>query len=550
MIEIIYQGEQETEEQDGELKLPKNVRQIGDLEGETKKIYVEDFVMTFVKHFSSRHLKYGVLLGNTKKHGGNTYLFITGAVCAHPVIDNDIIFDEEVWTGIYEDIKTYFDEVEIVGWFVSMPGMLANDMAELWKLHLDNFAGNDKVCFVLDRVECEDSFYLYDDGGMKKCEGHYIYYAKNGDMQSYMMMHEETSEIPADYEQTSKQAINAKVHRLLYNINTEREPVKKKKKEKSTNALLQAVLTGGQQNKERQEKEISGKAAQEIIENAAGNKQVEEGDVSTEVAASQSDRHRLPVFAFSASSFLLLAILLGAVAVMYASGQLHALRGTVAKMANVGVTDKQGKVTEKTSYENVDDARVIDVEADVTTITEGDMASGSQDTSASEASDKQGTSESVAEANTKESGSETSGKQEASENAAEGNTKEGGNEASDNKAEESTQAGEGETSKNKAEGSTKEGGNETSGKQEASNNTAEESTQAGESETGGQQETAASISPVPSEITYYTVKKGDTLYSISLKVYGNVNRIDDIREANQMDSDEENIAIGQRLVLP
>ena len=35
----------------------------------------------------------------------------------------------------------------------------------------------------------------------------------------------EEGKIPADYEQTSKQAINAKVHRLLYDISTDREPV-------------------------------------------------------------------------------------------------------------------------------------------------------------------------------------------------------------------------------------------------------------------------------------------------------------------------------------
>ena len=196
MIEIIYKGEDEENKNDANIKLPKNVRQIGNCEYDNKKIYVEDFVMTYVKHFSSKDLKYGILLGNIKRNNGNAYVFITGAVCARPLLDNEIVYDEDVWTGLYEDIKTYFDDVDIVGWFASMPGMLENDMPNIQKIHLDNFAGNDKVCFLIDRVECEESFYLYDDGGMKSVPGYYIYYEKNADMQSYMALHIEENEVP------------------------------------------------------------------------------------------------------------------------------------------------------------------------------------------------------------------------------------------------------------------------------------------------------------------------------------------------------------------
>ena len=114
MIEIIYKGENETNSNEVSIKLPKNVRQIGNCEHSRVKVYVEDFVMTYVKHFGSRNLKYGVLLGNVRHGNGNAYLFVTGAICARPLLDNEIVFDEDVWTGLYEVIKNT-DKENIIG---------------------------------------------------------------------------------------------------------------------------------------------------------------------------------------------------------------------------------------------------------------------------------------------------------------------------------------------------------------------------------------------------------------------------------------------------
>lgn len=206
MIEIIYKGENETNSNEVSIKLLKNVRQIGKCEHSRVKVYVEDFVMTYVKHFGSRNLKYGVLLGNVRLGNGNAYLFVTGAICARPLLDNEIVFDEDVWTGLYEDIKT----------------------------HLDNFAGNDKVCFLIDRVECDDSFYVYDEGGMKNKPNEYRIVQYNDEVIK----------------------------------NTDKENIIGKKR-------------------------------------------------------------KLPAFAYSASSFMLLAVLLGTVALMNASGQLNELKSVV-----------------------------------------------------------------------------------------------------------------------------------------------------------------------------------------------------------------------------
>ena len=219
MIEVVYQG-RKMEISDDDFRLPKNVRQIGDAQEESRVIYIEDFVMSYVKHFNCNDYRYGVLLGNIKRKDDKTYVFIQGAVRAKPALDNEIIFDEEVWSDIYENVKTYFEKVEVIGWFLSTPGILSGDMERIKKIHLDHFAGNDKVCFLIDRIECEDTLFAYEDGDMKKCGGHYIYYEKNEDMQSYMIMNEEKG-------MENEQGINAQVHKIIY-----KEPEKKSKPKK------------------------------------------------------------------------------------------------------------------------------------------------------------------------------------------------------------------------------------------------------------------------------------------------------------------------------
>lgn len=354
MIEIIYKGEEESLNDEINIKLPKNIRQIGECEHYARKIYVEDFVMTYVKHFSSQKLKYGVLLGDIKRGNGNTYIFITGAVTANAVLDNEIVFDEDVWTGIYEDIKMYFEEVEIVGWFASMPSLLNNDMPNIQKLHIDNFAGNDRVCFLLDREEGDENFFLYDEGGMKKCEGFYIYYEKNADMQSYMSMHVDTRTMPDNYEQIKKRGINARVHNLLFNSNTSAA-----KHNQNNTANMPLVQLGGSAE--------------------TGNENDYLGEIFTEEAESKKPfseiGKRLPTFAYSASSIMLIAILVGTIALMNASGQLKELKSAV-----VGLVGKEASTQDNISTADNESANIVDVAGGVSESSDNEETSNQETT--------------------------------------------------------------------------------------------------------------------------------------------------------------------------
>ena len=65
---------------------------------------------------------------------------------------------------------------------------------------MDNFAGNDKICFLSDRTENDESFYMCRRGKLEKQKGYYIYYEKNEKMKKYMksMNNEKREEKPVE----------------------------------------------------------------------------------------------------------------------------------------------------------------------------------------------------------------------------------------------------------------------------------------------------------------------------------------------------------------
>ena len=220
MIEMVYNGKESKGQ--SEVRLPKNIRQIGD-NNSKKKIYVEDYVMSNLKKEPENedNIRYGVLLGETKKVKGYSYIFVKGMAEVNDVIENSIIFNDEIWTNIYKDIKRYFDEFDIVGWFISVPYRVKDDMSGIKKIHLDNFAGTMKTFYLIDTVEKEENFYLYENGELKKQKGYVCFYERNYEMQEYMLERRErkSSEDGPD-----------KVMKSIRNIIREKEELHEQKK--------------------------------------------------------------------------------------------------------------------------------------------------------------------------------------------------------------------------------------------------------------------------------------------------------------------------------
>ncbi len=220
MIEIIYKNSNMEETENTVLKLPKNIRQIGKGDSDYQ-IYIEDYLMNYLKKRPEREgdIRYGVLLGDVKTGNGYTYFFINGAVDVEEVLENTIIFNDDVWTGLYEDINNYFVGNRIVGWFAALNDLANNDMMNIKKLHLDNFAGMDKLFLKLDMDEDEENFYIYENTGLMKQPCYHIYFNKSESMEDYIFG---TGKKDRYRKPEVKTPDNGKYGILLNNINEKR----------------------------------------------------------------------------------------------------------------------------------------------------------------------------------------------------------------------------------------------------------------------------------------------------------------------------------------
>lgn len=192
MIEVVYDRTEQTEDNmfDG-IVLPKNIRQIGAPNG-NKRIYIEDYVMTYLNQLANPNSTYArgaILVGESVKGERGEVIFISGALPAQNLeLDlEETSFDGETWSVIYQEVKTHFPDLEVIGWFLSRMGFstMVNDM--IVQLHMDNFAGDNKVLYIMDALEGEEAFYMTENDYLRRQSGYYIYYARNEAMQNFMI---------------------------------------------------------------------------------------------------------------------------------------------------------------------------------------------------------------------------------------------------------------------------------------------------------------------------------------------------------------------------
>ncbi len=198
MIEIICNGDDEAKEKNEKnekntaIRRPKNIKQIGDVSSD-RKIYIEDYAFTYIRSIAygtPQEEQSGVLLGECQKSGEEKCLFIKGVIKArHSGEDGrqDIYFDEKVWNGIYADVEKYFPNLQVVGWFAALPDVTTERMQYLRRVHLDNFAGNMKTMYLINKAEKDENFYLFENGDLKKQKGYVCFYERNYEMQEYML---------------------------------------------------------------------------------------------------------------------------------------------------------------------------------------------------------------------------------------------------------------------------------------------------------------------------------------------------------------------------
>lgn len=173
------------------IRRPKNIKQIGDVSSD-RKIYIEDYAFTYINSIAygePEEEQAGVLLGEYQKTDDEKCVFIKGVIRAKNVEEGSqgICFDEKMWSNIYAEIDKYFPNLQVVGWFAAMPNVTPERMQYVKRVHLDNFAGSMKTLYLLNTMEKEESFYLYENGDLKQQKGYVCFYERNYEMQEYML---------------------------------------------------------------------------------------------------------------------------------------------------------------------------------------------------------------------------------------------------------------------------------------------------------------------------------------------------------------------------
>ena len=176
-----------------ERQIPKNVRQIGNV-SDSPKIYVEDYVDTFFAQLCEKSEKAKVpigafLVGDIQSGDDEEYVYIYGAIQMHDLklSGNEYVIDDSTWKHAYEDCKQFFEDGEMLGWFVAHPGVPLSPETSTVKLHKKSFPKKNTVFIMKDPVEKDETYYVHKMNDLMEIGGHYTYYEKNPCMQNYMI---------------------------------------------------------------------------------------------------------------------------------------------------------------------------------------------------------------------------------------------------------------------------------------------------------------------------------------------------------------------------
>ncbi len=180
-----------------ERQIPKNVRQIGNV-SDTPKIYVEDYVDTFFTQLCEKAGETPIgafLVGDMQKTEDEEYVYIYGAIQMQDLKyeESGYVIDEETWKQAYEDCKEFFENGELLGWFVTQENLELSVSNNTLRLHKKSFPKKNTVFIMKDAVEKEEAYFVHMFNDLMEIAGHYTYYEKNPCMQDYMIANRKKS---------------------------------------------------------------------------------------------------------------------------------------------------------------------------------------------------------------------------------------------------------------------------------------------------------------------------------------------------------------------
>ena len=198
-----------------EWKLPKNTRQVGDGSGD-KKLYVEDYVVTYLNRLSGqKETAKALLLGTVKEQNLYPYVFVDAAIEIE-----DFRMSEEEKIQLDKQIETEFGIKKVVGWFLSSKEKPVIYNQEVLDIYKQLFQEENQVLLVADSLEDELTAFFMEEEILTEQPGYFIYYEKNVPMQKRL--------IQTSTEKTEKMEENVEDHA----IQRFRKLVKQKKTEK------------------------------------------------------------------------------------------------------------------------------------------------------------------------------------------------------------------------------------------------------------------------------------------------------------------------------
>lgn len=550
MIEIICKEESAKENQNRNREticLPKNIRQEGSPRGR-HKIYLEDYVHTYLRNAAKNKDRCAaVFLGKSQVEKDIRYTFISGLIeCSGAVFQWETIsLDESFWDYIYKEEKRYFPELEIVGWFLGRAGQVMELSPAVEAAHRKYFSGRDKILMLMDILEGEELFFVYEQGYLQKREGYYIYYEKNLAMQEYMICKREeeqkfleelkTAETQEENLETESE-VQEEVEKDGEQILTLEELEEKRENSRQTERDAQAMI----EQMRKQEKKAERRMREGFVRSKTSSRDKIFPKSNLEEPKSQAEEaleaYRRTILErqgrnrerqsrrllYTASSFFLVVVCVIGVTTINNYKKMQQVE-EVLRVINPEETasNKEQALEDKGLIVKSIDSQVSPLDDQQFSENTGDKGAENEGDAADSTENQEGS--------TEESGKEPQNPDGNSEDA-----EIHGEKGAADAGEEEKAAGN-EEEKRQEDDNAQE--NKTS--EDSSSSTRQEDAQDKSQETGGQ----------VSEPRYYTVQPGDTLSTICVNIYKNKSMVQTLKEINGIE-DGDKIFAGQRLLLP
>jgi len=173
------------------MTIPKNVKQIGTID-DSICIYLEDYVYTYLYQYAKKDLsgeKVAFLVGKKDKGVSEKTLLISGAIEAKYTKEEDgkLVFTHQTWSYVEAMLDNYFEDYEVIGWMCSQPGYGLFMTSHHVEIHNKYFSSENQLLFLMDPVEKNEQFYIWNNNRLKEMKGYFIYDDRNEDMHNYMI---------------------------------------------------------------------------------------------------------------------------------------------------------------------------------------------------------------------------------------------------------------------------------------------------------------------------------------------------------------------------